>query len=57
MKTTIITAKQNKLLISDYVDMYREGAKFFKYFGRALAYTEIGKYRYYISILFKLTHI
>ena len=43
MKTNLNNAKKRKMLIQDYVDMYREGAKFFKYFGRALAYTEIGK--------------
>ena len=31
------------MLIDDYCEAYLEGAKFFKYFGRALALTEAGK--------------
>ena len=43
MKTNNKNSEIGKMLIDDYVDMYREGAKFFKYFGRALQYVEIGK--------------
>jgi len=43
MKSNMKNADSGKMLINDYVDMYREGAKFFKYFGRALQYVEIGK--------------
>lgn len=33
-------AKEGKMLIDEYIDLYLEGAKFFKYYGRALSLTE-----------------
>lgn len=33
-------AKTGKMKISDYVDMYLEGAKFYKYMGPSMSYIE-----------------
>jgi hypothetical protein len=43
MKENIKNSKKSKILIQDYVDMYLEGAKFFKFFGSAMAMTALGK--------------
>ena len=34
------TVLQNKIKIDDFVSMYEEGSKFFKYFGSALGYAK-----------------
>lgn len=41
MKVNIENSKKGKILIQDYVDMYLEGAKFFKFFGSALTMTAL----------------
>ena len=40
LRTNLEAAKTGKMKISDYVDMYLEGAKFYRYFGRSMSYVE-----------------
>jgi len=41
MKENVENAKTGKMRIQDYVDVYLEGAKFFKYFGSAMSMTAL----------------
>ena len=44
MRSNLNTTELGKINILDFVDMYDEGAKFFNYYGPALAIGQTGKY-------------